>query len=47
MTVIFAGFTAAVLTERLGLRCGLAALAGYGLLRHVRLRRLKRCEAIL
>lgn len=26
MSVIFAGFTAAVLTERLGLRCGLAAL---------------------
>lgn len=26
MTVAFAGFTAAVLTERLGLRCGLAAL---------------------
>lgn len=27
MSVIFAGFTAAVLTERLGLRCGLAALS--------------------
>ena len=26
MSVVFAGFTAAVLTERLGLRCGLAAL---------------------